>query len=138
MSVAESAELKATVRNHRLEWPNQEREYCAQHARLKCGAEGHRERKVDHHHSGKEAIGNILPNGAKHRTVNSPATTSPPSEGSHGPRKRVRCPEIMSTPLMRPISRGSTGGAGTMPDSDGQKSPNKRDASVKAEVLLSL
>ncbi|CAN0223315.1 unnamed protein product [Ascophyllum nodosum] len=113
-------------------------EYCAQHARLKCGVKGYRDREVDHHHSGKETIGNILPSGTKHQAVHSPATTSPPSEGSQGSRKRVRHPEITSTALMRPISRESAGGARTMPDIDGQRSPVKRDACVKVEVLLSL
>ena len=44
-------------------------EYCAQHARLKCGVEGCMEGEVDPHHSGKDIIGNILPNGAKHESV---------------------------------------------------------------------
>ena len=113
-------------------------EYCAQHARLKCGVEGYKEEEGGLHHSGKETIGNILPNGAKHQTVHHPATTSHRSEGSQGSRKRVRYPEITSTTSMRPIARESAGGAGSMPDIDGQKSPGKQDASVKAEMQLSL
>ncbi|CAM9563263.1 unnamed protein product [Ascophyllum nodosum] len=113
-------------------------EYCAQHARLERRVEGYRERGVDHHHSGKETIGNILPNSTKHQAVHSPATSSPPSEGSQGSPKRVRNPEVTSKALMRPISREPAGGARTTPDIDGQNSPVKRDASVKAEVLLSL
>ena len=113
-------------------------EDCAQHARLKCGVEGYREGEVDPHHSGKETIGNMLPNGAKHQTVYPPATTSPQSEGGQGSRKRVRHPEFTSTTSMRPIARESAGGAGIMQDRDGQNSPVKRDYSVKAEVQLSL
>ena len=113
-------------------------EYCAQHARLKYGVEGYREGEVDPHHSGTETIGNIIPNGAKHPTVHPRSTTIPPSEGSQSSRKRARHPEITSTAPMRPISRESAGGAGTMPDIDGQNSPVKRDYSVKTEVQLSL
>ncbi|CAN0410507.1 unnamed protein product, partial [Ascophyllum nodosum] len=97
-------------------------EYCAQHARLKCGVEGYKEGEVDLHHSGKETIGNILPNGAKHQIVHPPATTSPPSEGRQGSGELVLYPEITSTASMRPISRESAGGAGTLQDIDGQKS----------------
>ncbi|CAN0441915.1 unnamed protein product, partial [Ascophyllum nodosum] len=86
-------------------------EYCAQHARLKCGVEGYKEEEGDPHHSGKETIGNILPNGAKHQTVHPPATTSPPSEDSQDSRKRVCYPERISTTSMRPIARVSAGGA---------------------------
>ena len=111
-------------------------ECYAQHARLKCGVEGYKEGEVDLHNSGKETIGNILPNGPKHQTVH-PQATSPPSEGSQGSRKRVSYPEITSTASMRPVSRESAGGAGTVQDIDGQKSPVKRDFSVKVEVQLS-
>ncbi|CAN0174768.1 unnamed protein product [Ascophyllum nodosum] len=113
-------------------------EYCAQHARLKCGVEGCMEGEVDPHHSGKDIIGNILSNGAKHQKVHPPATTSPQLEGGQGSRKRVRHPEFTSTASMRPIPRESAGGVGIMQDRDGQKSPVKRDYSVKAEVQLSL
>ena len=113
-------------------------EYCAQYARLIYDVEGYREGEADPHHSGKKTIGNILPNGAKHQPVHPPTTTSHPSEGSKGSRKRVRYPEITSTASMRPTVRESAGGAGSMPDIDGQKSPGKQDASVKAEVQLSL
>ena len=113
-------------------------EFCAQHARLKCDVEGRGEGEVDPHNSRNETIGNIRPNGVKYQTVHPPANTSPPSEGSRGSRKRERCPEITSTVLMRPISRESAGGAGTMQDIDGQQTPFKRSSSVKAEVQLSL
>ena len=112
-------------------------EYCAQHARLKCGVEGCMEGEVDPHYSGKDIIGNMLPNGAKHESVHPPATTSPQSEGGQCSRKRVRHPEFTSTASMRPIPRESAGGAGIMQDRDGQKSPVKRDYSVKVEVQLS-
>ena len=112
--------------------------YCAQHARLKCGVEGYREGEVDPHHSGQETIGNIRPNGVKCQTVHPPANTSPPSEGSQGSRKRERYPEVTCTASMRPISRESSGGAGTMQGIDGPKTPVKRNSSVKVEVLLSL
>ena len=112
-------------------------EYCAQHARLKCGVEGCMEGEVDPHHSGKDIIGNMLRNGAKHESVHPPATTSPKSEGGQGSRKRVRHPEFTSTASMRPIPRESAGGAGIMQDRDGQKSFVKRDFSVKVEVQLS-
>ena len=90
---------------------------CAQHARLKCGVEGYKEGEVDPHNSGKETIDNILPNGPKHQTVHS-QTTGPLAEGNQGSHKRVRYPEITSTASMRPISRESIGGAGTMQDID--------------------
>ena len=112
-------------------------EYCAQHARLKCDVEGYGEGEVDPHNSGKDIIGNMLPNGAKHQTVHPPATTSPQSEGGQGSRKRVRHPEFTSTASMRQIPRESAGGAGMMQDRDGQNSPVNRDFSVKAEVQLS-
>ena len=113
-------------------------EFCAQHASLKCGVGGYREGGFDPHHSGKETIGNIRPNGVKCQTVHPPANSSPPSEGSQGSRKRERYPEVTSTASMRPISRESAGGAGTMQDIDGQKPPVERDSSVKVEVQLSL
>ncbi|CAN0317475.1 unnamed protein product [Ascophyllum nodosum] len=113
-------------------------EYCAQHARLNCGVEAYGEVEVGPHHSGKETIGNIIPNNAKHQTVHPSATTSPPSEGSQGSRKRVRYPETTSAASMRPISRELAGGARTMPDIVGQTSPVKRESSLKTEVQLSL
>ena len=95
------------------------------------------EGEVDPHHSGKDIIGNMLRNGAKHESVHPPATTSPQSEGGQGSRKRVRHSEYTSTASMRPIPRESAGGAGIMQDRDGQKSLVKRDYSVKVEVQLS-
>ena len=112
-------------------------EFCAQHASLKCGVGGYREGEVDPHHSGKETIGNIRPNGVKCQTVHPPANTSPPSKGNQGSRKRERYPEVTSTASMRSISRESAGGAGTMQDIDGQKPPVERDSSVKVKVQLS-
>ena len=99
-------------------------EYCALHARLKCDVEGYRE-EVDPPHSRKE-------------TIRPPATTRPSSECSRGSRKRVRHSEITSMASKRAISRESAGGAVTMLDVDGQKSPVERDNSVKKEVQLAL
>ena len=113
-------------------------EYCAQHARLKCGVEGCMEGEVDPHHSGKDIIGNMLPNGAKYESVHPPATTSPQSEGGQGSRKRVRHPEFTSTASMRPIPRESAGGAGIIQDRDEQKSLVKRDYSVKVGLEVQL
>ena len=113
-------------------------EFCAQQASLKYDVGGYRGREVDPHHSGKETIANVRPNGVKCQTIHSPANTSPPSEGSQGSRKRERYPEVTSTASMRPISRESAGGAGSMADIDGQKPPVERDSSVKVEVQLSL
>ena len=112
-------------------------EYCALHAKLKCDVEGYREEEVGPPHSGKETIGNITPNGAKHITVHPPAITPPASECNRDSRKRVRHPDITSTASKRATSRESAGGAGTMPDANGQNSLVKRDNSVKTEVQLS-
>ena len=54
-------------------------EYCAQYARLQCGVEAYREREIVPHHFRKEAVGNVIPSGAKHKTVHLPLKTSPPS-----------------------------------------------------------
>ncbi|CAN0097843.1 unnamed protein product [Ascophyllum nodosum] len=112
-------------------------EYCALHAGPKCDVEGYTEEEVGPPHSGREIIGNITPNGAEHKIVHPPAITPPPSECSRGSRKRVHHSEITSTASKRAISRESAGGAGTMPDVDGQNSLVKRDNSVKIEVQLS-
>ena len=114
-------------------------EYCAQHARIQRGVEGHREKEVGPHHSGKETIGNVVPSGAKHTTVHLPPTkTSRPSGVNRDSRKRVRNQEITSTTSKRAVARESTAGAVTMPDIDGQKSPVRQNSRVKTEVQLSL
>ena len=114
-------------------------EYSAHYARLQGGVEGFRERKVDPHYSGKETIGNVIPIGAKHITVHPlPTSTGQPSGVSWGSRKRVRHTELTSTASKRAVARESTARAVTMPDIDGQKSPVKRNSSVKTEVQLSL
>ena len=59
-----------------------------------------------------------------------------PSGGSRESRKRARYPEITSTASKRAVARESTGGAVTMPDIDGKKSPVKEDYSMKTEVQL--
>ena len=114
-------------------------EYRAQHTRLQCGVEGFREIKVDPHHSGKETIANVVPSVAEHTSVRPPPTkTSQPSGGSRDSRKRVRPLKITSTASKRAVAREPTAGVVTMPDIDGQKSPVKRNSSVKMEVQLSL
>ena len=113
-------------------------EYSAHYARLQGGVEGFRERKIDPHHSGKETIGNVIPSGAKHITVHPLPKTSQPSGVSWGSRKRVRHAESTSTSSKRAVARESTARAVTLPDIDGQKSPVKRNSSVKTEVQLSL
>ena len=80
---------------------------------------------------GKKTIGNVIPSGASVTTVHPPPThASPPSGASRGSRKRVRLPENTCTYSKRVVARQSTGGAVTMPDIDGQKSPVRRDCSV--------
>ncbi|CAN0019332.1 unnamed protein product [Ascophyllum nodosum] len=114
-------------------------EYCAHHTRLNCGVEGYREREVGPHNSGKKTTGNVIPDGAKHKTRNPPPTkTSPPSDGSRGSRKRVRHPEMTPTASKRAVLRESSGVAGTLPEIDGQKFLVKRNFSMKPEVQLSL
>ena len=95
-------------------------EYCAENTRIKCGVKGYREREVDPYHCGKEIIGNVI---------------SPPSGGSRGSRKRARHPEVTFSASKRAVA-DSTAGAVTMPDIAGQKSPVKRDSSLKTEVQL--
>ncbi|CAM9292284.1 unnamed protein product [Ascophyllum nodosum] len=114
-------------------------EYCAQHARRKCGVEGYGGREFGPHDSGKETIGNLITSGAKQNTVHpTPTKASRPSGGNRGSRKRVQHQDITFTASKRAVSRGSAGGVGTIPDIDGQISPVKRDFSVKTEVQLSL
>ena len=113
-------------------------EYCPQHAKLQCGAEIFREREVGPHNAGKETIGDVIPSGAKHTTIHPPPKSSQPSGVSRDSRKRVRHSKITSTASKRTVARESTAAAVTVPDIDGQKSPVKRDSSVKTEVQLSL
>ncbi|CAN0173260.1 unnamed protein product, partial [Ascophyllum nodosum] len=113
-------------------------EYRVQHTRLQCGVEGLREREVDPHHSGKETIANLIPSVAKHTSVRPPPSkTSQPSNASRDSLKRVRHVEITSTGSKRVVAREPTAGVVTMPDIDRQKSPVKRDSTVKVEVQLS-
>ncbi|CAN0120314.1 unnamed protein product, partial [Ascophyllum nodosum] len=114
-------------------------DYCGQHARLQCDVEGYREREVGPHHSGKETIGNVIPIGANDTTVHPPHTKpSQPSGAIRDSRKRARHPETMPTASKPAVAGESTAGALTMLDIDVQKSPVKRNYSVKAEVQLSL
>ena len=113
--------------------------YCAQHTRLKRNVERSRKREVGPQHYGKETSDKVIPRGAKHTTVHPPpAKTSQTSGVSRNSRKRVRHPDITSTTSKRAVALESVGGAGTMPDIDGQKSPVKRNSSVKTELQLSL
>ncbi|CAN0167349.1 unnamed protein product [Ascophyllum nodosum] len=114
------------------------REYCAQHARRKCGVEGYGKREFGPHGSGKETIGNLITCGAKQNTVHPSPKASRPSGGNGDSRKRVQHLDITFTASKRTVSRGSAGGVETVPDIDGQTSPVKRDSSVKTEVQLSL
>ena len=112
-------------------------EYHAQNTRLKCGVEVYRERELSPHHCGKETIGGVLPSGGKQTDAHPLLTqASPPSGGSRGSRKRARHSEITSTAAKRAIGRESTGGAVTMPDIHGQKSPVNRNSAMKTEVQL--
>ena len=111
--------------------------YCIQHTRPRCGFEGHNRQEIGPHSSDKEAIGGA--SGAKRKTA-PPffAHASPPSDIIGGSRKRVRHLDITSTVSERVALRESAAGAVTIPKIDGQKSPIKRDSSVKTEVHLSL
>ncbi|CAM9537691.1 unnamed protein product [Ascophyllum nodosum] len=116
-------------------------EYCAQHARIKCGVDGCSEKEVGPHNSGKGTTvnSNVIPSDGKRPGVYPPPIrASPPSGCTRGSRKRARHPETPSTASKRAVARESSGRAGTLPGIDGQKPPVKRDSSVKAEVQLSL
>ena len=113
-------------------------EQCAQHNMSRCGVEGCRRKWIGPNHSGKETIGDASPIGSKHETVHSPtALASPLSGGNRVSRKRVQHPHNMPTALKRAVILESVAGAVTMPEIEGQKSPVKRDSSVKTEVQLS-
>ena len=112
--------------------------YRAQHTGLHCGVDGLRQREIDPHHSGKETIANLIPSVAKHTFVRPPPSkASQPSNASRDSRKRVRHVEITSTGSKRVVALEPTAGVVTMPDIDRQKSPVKRDSTVKVEVQLS-
>ena len=78
--------------------------------------------------------------GLKHKPVHPPpAQASPFSGSSWGSRKRVRYLHNGPTVLKkRAVALESTAGALTNPEIEGQKSPVKRDSSVKTEVHVSL
>ncbi|CAN0479238.1 unnamed protein product [Ascophyllum nodosum] len=114
-------------------------EYCAQHNWPRCGVEGCRRRGVGPNHSGKGAIGDASPIDSKHKTVHSPpAQASPLSDGSCISCDQVQHPHNVPTALKRAVFLESAAGAVTMPEIEGQKSPVKRDPSVKTEVHISL
>ena len=111
--------------------------YYAQHATLPWGVEGYREREVSPHHSGKETIGNVIPNVAKHATNHLPLTKPrQPAGVSRDSLERVRHPEITSTASKRAVARELPAGAVTMSDIDVKKSPVRRNSSVELEVQL--
>ncbi|CAM9266697.1 unnamed protein product [Ascophyllum nodosum] len=111
--------------------------YCIQHTRPRYRFEGHSRQEIGPHHSDKKNIGGA--SGAKRKTVPAIfAHASPPSDMSGGSRKRVQHLDITSTVSERVALRESAAGAVTIPKIDPQKSPIKRDSSVKTEVHLSL
>ncbi|CAN0383929.1 unnamed protein product [Ascophyllum nodosum] len=114
-------------------------EYCEQHNWPRCGVEGCRRRGVGPNHSGKGTIGDASTSGSKHETVHSPPTqASPLSDVSCISCKQVQHPHNVPTALKRAVILESAAGAVTMPEIEGQKSPVKRDPSVKTEVHVSL
>ena len=81
----------------------------------------------------------VRPSGSNHKIVHPPVQASPFSGSSLGSRKRVRY--LHNGPTVskkRAVALESTAGALTMPEIEGQKSPVKRDSSVKTEVHVSL
>ena len=93
---------------------------------------------TDTNHHGKESNGAASPSGSKHKTVHSPpAQSSPFSGSSRGSRKQVRHLHNMPTALVRAVALESGGGAVTMPETEGQKSPVKQDY-MKTEVHVSV
>ena len=131
-------------------------EYCTQHAldgmvhvrEIKCITEGCGKepsfgvvgrRGIGPYHSGKGTIDDASPSGSEHETVHSPpAQASPLSGGSCISCKQVQQPHNVPTTLKRAVILESAAGAVTMPEIEGQKSPVKRDPSVKTEVHVSL
>ena len=114
-------------------------EYCAQHIRPRCGVGGCGGREIDPNHSGKESIGDASLSSSKHETVHSPpAQASPLSGDSRVSRQRVRHLHDVPTALERAVVLESAVGAVTMPEIEEQKSPVKRDPSVKTEVHVFL
>ena len=115
-------------------------EYCARHSL--DGMVQVKSRKYKTKRCGKKPLFGVADTraaeyGAQHTKRTSvrppPTKTSQPSGASRHSRKRIRHPEITSTASKRAVA-----GVVTMPDIDGQKSPVKRDSSVKMEVQLSL
>ena len=81
----------------------------------------------------------LIPSDGKYTAVHTPSTqASPPSGGSRGSCKRVRHPETTSTASKRAAARELPGGAVTMPEIDGRKTPVKGESSMKTEVQVSL
>ena len=119
--------------------------YCARHSL--DGMVQVKSRKCKTKRCGKKSLFGVADTraaeyGAQHTKRTSlrppPTKTSQPSGASRDSRKRIRHPGITSTASKRAVAREPTAGVVTMPDIDGQKSPVKRDSSVKMEVQLSL
>ena len=106
--------------------------------RPRCGVEECRGRGIDRNDSEKETIGEAGPSTSKLKTVNyTPARASPLSGGSRDSRKRVQYLHNKPAALKRAVILESAAGEVTMPEINGQKSPVKRDSSVKTEVHVS-
>ena len=113
-------------------------EHCAQHNMPRCGVKECRGRGIAPNLSGKDTNGDASPIGSKHKTVHSPpAQASPLSGGSWGSLKRGRYLHNVPTALKRAVILWSTAVARTMPEIEGQKSPIKRNYSVKTGVQVS-
>ena len=113
-------------------------DYCAQHMRPRCGVGGCR-RGIDPNHSRKESLGVATLSSSKHETVHSPPVQASPLSGDRRvSRKRVRHLHNVPTALERAVVLESAVGAMTMPEIEKQKSPVKRDPSVKTEVHVFL
>ena len=114
-------------------------EHCIQHNRPRCVVERCRGREIGANLSGKEIIGAASPSSSKHKTVHSsPAQASPLSGGSRGSRKHVRDLYVVPTASQLVVALESAAGKVTLTESEGKKSPVKRDYFVKTKKLLSL
>ena len=114
-------------------------EHCAQRNRTRYFIKGCRRRWIDPNLSGKETNGAACPSGSKQKTVHFSSTQESPFSGSSwGSCKRVRYLRHGPTILKkRAVALESAAGALAMPEIEGEKSPVKRDSSVKTEVHVS-
>ncbi|CAN0379889.1 unnamed protein product, partial [Ascophyllum nodosum] len=111
----------------------------AQRNRTRYFIKGCRRRWIDPNLSGKETNGAACPSGSKQKTVHFSSTQESPFSGSiWGSCKRVRYLRNGPTILKkRAVALESAAGALAMPEIEGEKSPVKRDSSVKTEVHVS-